>query len=509
MKSGSRLIVVAVMAGLLVSCSSSLRQYPDSRFLSFIPPAERLIEANRFAFHHSDTRGSVLVEGWLQHQFTRLLENKGYVHDRYAPQFTLDIDWDVKRIRPVVGVTGYIRPAAVTTAWGTYVTDSELLEEIFEHTVIVNMRDAATLQSLWSHSSTVLSSSPDVRTTSMDLLKHLVDFLPTHGTEVREAEFLPDPQFDRYATRNVIDRDFTLPGLASYITISEATTRKEFNPDDVRAMMNDSRLLAMFVDMLEHAVHYRVDENGLLEIVGQYTADGQALNLLARAQFDGLKYRITEMRNLGSAEFAALQEEIIGFSQFREDRLQVFQEVKTPRWQIVLTDSMIERRWHSTVWYPPEGGIVPDSVRFPADGPRVTPWNPYPIEPMEDPDAPPPPPYSLTHWYPPEGGIPVDSVLYPYDSERVTPWNPPHRPMPADSTGRYGYPYWYVPTDTSGVPFDQRTPWRGAGMAAEDSLAAERAAGMPPWYNPEPDSVDYRQPKQTPWYPPVKNRINR
>jgi len=328
MKRGSRVLVLLLLALLFASCTSDLRVIPKPLYIVNEPMSDLLKEYKTFTFKPRGTKGSVLIEGYLQRYLQTMLENKGYQRSEDSPDFLVSVDWSSERSDAYLTMQGLYMPAHDHSPYSYWSSDTDGLTEFYEHEFEIKLWNWGMDDPMWFYQTRSSCEIQDYRMSAPSLLKNFILYLPTIGTQVRPGELVDNDEFVPYVRHTVANRDWTLPGLKTYVTWTEHFGML-YDARGLRDQLSNPELIGLYVDLLENSVQYRIvgDE---LEMGGHYMIDQRDYYVTIKAKYNGERFMITEAQSISSSAYASLREGILSYTVAMEKDYNVFENATLP-----------------------------------------------------------------------------------------------------------------------------------------------------------------------------------
>ncbi len=328
MKHGSRILILLLMALLFASCTSDLRVIPKPLYIANEPMSDSLKEYKTFTFKPRGTKGSVLIEGYLQRYLQTMLENKGYQRSENRPDFLVSVDWSTDRHDPIMTIPGMYKPAHDHSPYSYWSSNTDGFTEFYEHEFEIKLWNWGWDDPMWFYETRSLCEIQDYRMSAPSLLKNFILYLPTVGTKIRPGELIDNDEFIAYVRHAVANRDWTLPGLKTYVTWTERYGTL-YDARALRDQLSNPELMGLYVDLLENSVQYRIvgDE---LEMAGHYMIDQRDYYVTIKAKYNGERFLITEANPISSEAFTTIREDILSYTIAMEKEYNVFENIKMP-----------------------------------------------------------------------------------------------------------------------------------------------------------------------------------
>jgi hypothetical protein len=328
MKHGSRILVLLLLTLLLASCTSDLRVIPKPLYIAYEPMSDLLKEYKTFTFKPRGTKGSVLIEGYLQRYLQTMLENKGYQRSEDSPDFLVSVDWSSELADAYLTMPGLYLPAHDHSPYSYWSSDTEGLTEFYEHEFEIKLWNWGMDEPMWFYTTRSSCEIQDYRMSAPSLLKNFILYVPTVGTQVRPGEHIDDDEFVAYVRHAIANRDWTLPGLKTYVTWTERYGIL-YDARALRDQLSNPELIGLYVDMLENSVQYRIvgDE---LEMAGHYMVGQREYYVTIKAKYNGERFMVTEAQPISSSAFTTLREEILSYTVAMEQDYNVFKNYTLP-----------------------------------------------------------------------------------------------------------------------------------------------------------------------------------
>jgi hypothetical protein len=328
MKHGPRVLIVFLLALLFSACTSGIRKIPKPLYIFNEPMSDSLKEYKTFTFKAGPAKGSVLIQGYMQRYLQTMLENKGYQRTEEDPDFFVSVDWSTTPQNSHLAIPGMYMPAHDHSPYSYWSTDNVGVEDFFLHDFNIKLWKWGLEEPIWLYHTQSNCEIQDYRMSAPSLLKNFILYLPTIGTKVRANELIDDDEFLAYAQHAVANRDWTLPGLNTYVTWTERYGAM-YDTRALRDQLSNPELLGLYVDLLESSVQYRIvgDE---LELAGHYEIDQRDYYVTIKAKYNGERFMITEANPISATVFTELRGDILNYTAVLENEHNVFQNMLLP-----------------------------------------------------------------------------------------------------------------------------------------------------------------------------------